>query len=300
MTDLSIETNVSKNQSQWLHARDVIHGLLHASSIETRGQHWTRVIIASVITLSVLSVILETEPELESNFRAWFYGLEIFTVVIFSIEYLFRVWCIVEDPGYERPILGRLKYIFTPLALVDLVAVLPFFLPALITVDLRFIRILRLIRLVRVMKLGHYSTSLTVISSVIRHKRHEMAAALFIMVILITMASTIMYYVEHDAQPDKFRSIPASMWWSVETLTSVGYGDAFPITTLGKVCCALIAILGIGVVGLPTGIFVAGFVDELQHKRERVLCDECKRVIAEVAAGPGHASAFTSEVLTRR
>lgn len=267
----------AKPESGWLRVRHKVHHLLHVDEAETPAQHWTKIVIATIIMLSMLSVILETEPELERNYAAWFYGFEVFTVVVFSIEYLLRLWCVVEDKDkrYERPILGRIKYAFTPLALVDLVAVLPFFLPAITTLDLRFIRILRLIRLVRVMKLGHYSKSLTHVSHVIKGKKSELAASLFILAILLLFASTIMYYVEHESQPDKFRSIPTAFWWGIETLTTVGYGDVCPVTPLGKMCAAVIAILGIGLFGLPTAIIASGFLEEVQRKRERHLCEEC-------------------------
>ena len=281
----------------WKEARHYMHDALHA---ETPGhywstQHWVHITIASVIGFSMLSVILETEPTLEQNCSAWFYAFEIFTVVVFSIEYILRAWSIVEEPGYHGPILGRLKYLITPLALVDLIAVLPFFLPALIPLDLRFVRVLRLIRLVRVMKLGHYSHSLAHISKVIKSKRSELAASLFILAVLLLFASTIMYYVEHDAQPQSFRSIPAAFWWGIETLTTVGYGDVAPITTLGKICAAVIAVLGIGLFGLPTAIIATGFLEEVQHKRERVLCDVCKKEIASLEKGlmGSHAEAVT-------
>ncbi|MFI5202376.1 MAG: ion transporter [Candidatus Kapaibacterium sp.] len=266
----------------WKGVRHYMHDALHA---ETPGhywglQHWVHITIASVIILSMISVILETEPALEQNFRVYFYAFEVFTVIIFSIEYILRAWSIVEEPGFNHPITGRLKYLVTPLALVDLIAVLPFFIPAIIPIDLRFVRVLRLIRLVRVMKLGHYSRSLTHISKVIRSKKSELAASLFILAILLLFASTIMYYVEHEAQPVAFRSIPAAFWWGIETLTTVGYGDVAPITVLGKVCAAIIAVLGIGLFGLPTAIIATGFLQEVQHKGERVLCDECKKEIS--------------------
>jgi len=260
--------------------RHFVHELFHDhGKQETPAHHWTRIFLVSVICLSIVSVVLETEPELYNAYHDYFRDFEIFTVIIFSLEYILRLWCIVEEPRYKRPILGRLRYIVTPLALVDLLAVVPFYLPALITVDLRFIRILRLIRLVRVLKLGNYSTSLNTISKIVRRKHSELAASMFILAILLLMASTVMYYVEHDSQPEQFRSIPASFWWGIETLTTVGYGDVAPITPLGKVFAAIIAILGIGLFGLPAGILASGFLEEVQHKHDRLICEECKRNI---------------------
>ena|ERR1700733_21490 len=275
-------------------ARHFVHELLHAHEVETPAQHWTRIIIASVICLSIVSVVLETEPELYNAYHDYFHYFEIFTVIVFSLEYILRLWCIVEDAGYERPILGRLKYMVTPLALVDLLAVVPFYLPALITIDLRFIRILRLIRLVRVMKLGHYSKSLSQISRIVHRKRSELAASMFILAILLLVASTVMYYIEHDAQPEQFRSIPSAFWWGIETLTTVGYGDVAPITPLGKVCAAIIAILGIGLFGLPAAILASGFLEELQQKHDRLICEECKRGMTAAFIAHAHEDAAPS------
>ena len=283
----------------WKEARHYLYEALHAEEPGHRWplQHWVHSTIASVILLSMLSVVLESEPILEERLSSWFYGFEVFTVFIFSTEYIFRAWSIVEEKRYSAPILGRLKYLASPLALVDLIAVLPFFLPALIPLDLRFLRLLRLVRLVRVMKLGHYSHSLTRVSKVITSKKSELAASLFILAVLLLFASTIMYYVEHDAQPKAFRSIPAALWWGIETLTTVGYGDVAPITTLGKLCAALIAVLGIGLFGLPTAIIATGFMEEIQHKHERIVCDVCKKEIERIEFSPAVSKVSIQEVI---
>jgi voltage-gated potassium channel len=289
----NIACTAMKQESPLLKLRHKAHHLFHSEGEEHghwSAEHWTKIIIASVIMLSMLSIILETEPELESNYHAYFWAFEIFTVAVFSIEYLLRLWCIVEDKDkrYSHWFWGRLRYAVSPLALVDLVAVMPFYLPALITVDLRFLRMLRLIRLVRVMKLGHYSKSLTHVSKVIKAKKSELAASLFILAVLLLFSSTIMYYVEHEKQPEAFRSIPTAFWWGIETLTTVGYGDVAPMTALGKFCAAIIAILGIGLFGLPTAIIATGFLEEVQHKRQKQLCDDCGKLLKEVSLEEEH------------
>jgi voltage-gated potassium channel len=144
------------------------------------------------------------------------------------------------------------------------------------------------------MKLGHYSKSLSLISKIVHRKRSELAASMFILAILLLLASTIMYYIEHDIQPEQFRSIPAAFWWGIETLTTVGYGDVAPVTALGKFCAAIIAILGIGLFGLPAGILASGFLEEVQqHKHDRLICDECKRSIAQALTAIPHEEART-------
>ena len=266
--------------TRYLELRRLVYDHLHAVEIETKSEHFVRVLVASLIGLSMVSVVLETVPALEKEYSAIFYFFEVVTVVAFSIEYLLRLWTAIEIPKYDHhAILGRLHYIVSPLGLVDLLAILPFYLPGLISIDLRFIRGLRLIRLMRVMKLGHYSKSLSLIATVARKKRHEMGAALLIVIILLVFASSIMYYMEHDSQPQAFSSIPASLWWGIATLTTVGYGDIVPITMLGRVFASVISVLGIGVFALPSGIFVAGFVEEMQLNRAHVLCPRCQEEI---------------------
>ena len=294
---LPIDLTEPRTRIHKARARHFVHELFHEhGGHETSAHHWTRIFIASVICLSIFSVILETEPDLYRDYNDYFYAFEVFTVIVFSLEYILRLWCIVEEPGFENPILGRLKYLLTPLALVDLLAVVPFYLPALITVDLRFIRILRLVRLVRVMKLGHYSKSLSLISKIVHRKRSELAASMFILAILLLVASTVMYYIEHDVQPQQFRSIPAAFWWGIETLTTVGYGDVAPITALGKFCAAIIAILGIGLFGLPAGILASGFLEEVQHNHNRLICDECKRSVTRSLVANPHEEVTSSGV----
>lgn len=264
-------------ESLLLRARHHVHDLLHASELESKGQHVVRLSITIIIVLSILAVILQSEQTLEDNYGHVFYIVEIITVIFFSTEYLLRLWSIVddEDGKYSRPILGRLRYIFTPLALVDLFSVLPFYLPLLLPFDLRFIRMLRLIRLVRVLKLGHYSRSLSMLTRVLKAKKAEMAASFFIVFLLLIFSSTVIYYLEHDAQPDKFRSIPASLWWGVITLTTVGYGDMAPVTVLGKVFAGLIAFCGVGVFAIPSAIFVSGLLEEIRHVNELIICSRC-------------------------
>jgi len=259
--------------------RKYIYELLHTVEIDSTFEYVVRIVIGILIVLSILSVMLETMEDFESKYSEALDIFETVTVVIFSIEYLLRLWSAVEIPKYQHPIFGRIRYILSPLSLVDLLAITPFYLPHLTTLDLRFLRGLRLIRLLRVLKLGHYSRSLTLIVKVTKKKRHEIGAAIFLMGLVLVMSSSLMYYIEHEAQPKSFPSIPASMWWGVATLTTVGYGDVYPITTLGKLCSALITIIGIGIVALPSGIIVAGFIEELQtHKA--ITCPHCNKEIA--------------------
>ena len=212
--------------------------------------------------------MVETMENAYSEYHAAFHWLEIFSVLVFTVEYFIRLWAIVEDPRYSRPILGRLRYMVSFFALVDLFAILPFYLPMLFKIDLRTIRVLRLFRLFRLMKLGRYSRAAQVIVEVFRNRREELTMSVGTILLLLVMSSTVIFYLEHEAQPDSFPNIPASLWWGVVTLTTVGYGDVYPVTIWGKIFAAFISILSIGLVALPSGIIVSGFVREDEEEEE--------------------------------
>ena len=158
------------------------------------------------------------------------------------------------------------------MAVIDLLAILPFYLP-LLSLDFRFLRIVRLVRVFRIAKLGRYSKAVQTLGRVFRAKAAQLAIATSFILMLLVIASSLMYYAEHDDQPEQFSSIPASMWWGVTTLTTVGYGDVIPVTGLGKVIASIMAILGIGMFALPTGILGAGFVEEMQSAT--TVCPHC-------------------------
>ena len=226
------------------------------------------VFIMTLIVLNVLAVIVETVEPIYLKYQVYFDFFEYFSVVIFSIEYIIRLWACTIKEEYSHPVWGRLRYMFSVEALIDLLAILPFYLPLFFTVDMRVIRILRLFRLMRIFKLGRYSVAFGMIVKVIERRREELMITLTLVLVLIILSSSLMYYIEHEVQPEAFTSIPATMWWSVATLTTVGYGDVYPVTPLGKILAAFIAILGIGIFALPAGILAAGFESEIS-KREK-------------------------------
>ncbi len=249
-------------------------------SLATRGDRVSRAFDLSLIVLilaNVVAMIAESVPEVAAEWGGPLAVFETVSVIIFTIEYVLRIWTCVERPGFERPVAGRIRFALTPLAIVDLLAVLPFFLPF-VGVDFRFVRVLRVFRLARVTKLARYNSAVASIGRVIMARRDELMASLSFMVMLIIIASSLLYFAERDAQPEHFGSIPAAMWWAVGTLTTVGYGDIFPVTPIGKVLAGSIAILGIGMVALPTSILGSGFVEEVARKRaaaETALCPHC-------------------------
>lgn len=228
--------------------------------------------IIALIILNTLAVIFETVDSLFLKYQTVFKNFEFFSIIVFSIEYILRLWTCNLNKKYNQPFTGRIRYIFSFAGLIDLVAILPFYLPFFIKVDFRFLRIIRLIRLLRFFKLGRYLHAASVIKKVLIEKKEELILSLGITFFLIIIASSLMYFVEHDAQPDKFSSIPETMWWSVATLTTVGYGDVYPITTLGKTLTSIISILGIGVFALPAGILASGFSNRLKKDKH---CPNC-------------------------
>lgn len=254
--------------------------VLHVAANEDPVARSVNIAIMTLILFSVVSVVIETVEAIAAEHRTFFRWGEIVTVAVFSAEYVLRLWTCTLDPKYAAPVAGRLKFALTGYALIDLAAVVPFYVTLatrFVRVDFRFLRAARLLRFFRLFKLGRYSSSMQTLGSVFRRKKEEIVITLFLVAILITIASSLMYFVENPVQPDKFSSIPESMWWAVATLTTVGYGDIYPVTPLGKVCGAVVAVLGIGLFALPAGLLGSGFVEELQRKRSAatLTCPHC-------------------------
>lgn len=196
--------------------------------------------------------------------------LEKISVIIFSIEYLLRIWTADLLFPKKNYFIAKIKYIFSFIAIIDLLAILPFYLPMFFLIDLRVLRMLRIIRLFRVFKINRYTNALSSIAKVFRNKQHELLSSIFVVLLLMIVASVLMYSIENSAQPDVFKNAFDALWWALATLTTVGYGDIYPITVLGKILSAIIAILGIGLVAVPTGIISAGFMEEIQEEKNKM------------------------------
>jgi len=226
-------------------------------------------ILISLIITSAVASILASVQGLYAEYHAWFNRLEITLVTAFSIEYLLRIWSCVESPDpqfHNHHFKGRVRYALTPLLLIDLLAILPFYLGLWISADLMYLRVFRLFRL---FKLTRYSPAMGLMLTVLRKEAKAFGAAMFIMLVVLVFTSSGIYLVENEAQPEQFSSIPAAMWWAVATLTTVGYGDVTPITNWGKVFGACITIVGVGMVALPAGILASAFSNELRLRREK-------------------------------
>ncbi|HIP95277.1 MAG TPA: ion transporter [Leucothrix sp.] len=220
-----------------------------------------------LIVLNVIVIIISSEKEILIHFDGFFHVFEIITLIIFTLEYMTRIWVSVEKNKKDRlqPLMSRLRYMLTPMSLIDLFAILPsYFL--LFGTDLL---VLRALRLIRVFKLTRYSSSMELLIIVTKQEIDKMLSAIFVLLILIVISATGIHIVEGDVQPEDFGSIPRALWWATVTLTTVGYGDVVPVTALGKTLGIIIVIIGIGMAALPAGILAAGFTSEISRRRER-------------------------------
>lgn len=227
-----------------------------------------------LIVLNLAVTIFATVKTIQDRFGFYIHLFDMFSLAVFTGEYLARLWVCNLDKRYKPLLTGKIRYMFTPMMILDLLVIIPFFIPMLY--DTRSLLILRIFRIARILKLTRYSRSIQRLARVTMKKKDDLVAALGVVFMLLIISSSMMYYTEHQAQPDKFSSIPASMWWSVATLTTVGYGDVFPITNLGKLIGAFIAILGVGMVALPTGIIGSGFLEEIEAEKAcDTVCPHC-------------------------
>lgn len=222
------------------------------------------VVICVFIVLASITAILETEPAIYAGREALFYALELVFVAVFLAEYVLRQWTIVERPGFGHPLWGRLRYAFTFWAIIDLLAILPALL-VIVGPDFFLLRTLRLLRIMRLARLGRFSSALAHLSEAVMLRRYELIMSVVCASLLLVFSSALLYVFEGPAQPEAFGSIPRAMWWSVVTLTTVGYGDAYPVTLMGRVFAAITAIAGIGLIAMPTGILASAFSDVVQR-----------------------------------
>lgn len=225
--------------------------------------------ITALIIVNVAGVVLESYQELSDTYHEEFHLLELISVVVFSIEYLLRIIFSATIYGRKKGISSSLKYIFSLEGIIDFLAIIPFYLPMFITLDARTLRILRLFRLFRIFKLNYYHEALLTLNNVIKSKARILSMTIFTVLIFLVLTSAMMFELENDVQPDKFPNIVQTVWWAIATLTTVGYGDVYPVTNAGKILASITALLGIGLVAIPTGIISAGFVEELQKKIEK-------------------------------
>ena len=223
-----------------------------------------------LILLNSVVAVLESVESMEVLRDPFFQGFELVSVLIFTFEYVLRVWTAVErvDKRYQHPVWGRLRYMLTPLSLVDLFAIAPFYFGMWFEVDLRAMRVLRLLR---ILKLTRYSESMAIMGHVLRQESRSIGAVLSVFTVALVFVSSLMYLAEHPVQPTVFADVPSAMWWAVETMTTLGYGDMVPITLPGRLLGACTAIIGVGMIALPAGVLASGFNEQLRIAREEYL-----------------------------
>jgi voltage-gated potassium channel len=224
--------------------------------------------LAALIVVSVVAVILESVEPIRAKHPLTFVWIEHAATTVFAVEYVARLWGCVDYRGgqFRHPLWGRLRYVRSFYAIIDLIAVLPSLLGLLGSADLR---VLRLLRLLRMLKLTRRSRTFSLLWAVFREEAASIAALIFSLCLTLTISGALMYMVEVEQQPAVFNSIPAAMWWAIETLTTVGYGDMVPVTMAGRVLGGIVSIVGIGTLALFSGLITVGFLDQLKMRREQ-------------------------------
>ncbi|OPY54968.1 MAG: Voltage-gated potassium channel [Methanosaeta sp. PtaU1.Bin112] len=244
-----------------------IYEILEPDNPYDRTAEAVNLFMLVLVILNVAAVVLETVESIYSAHRELFHLFSDISVIIFSIEYILRLWSCDVDDRYSRPISGRIRFALAPLSLIDLMVILPAYVALVFPADHILLRSLRVLWTIRLLKLSRYSKSLQTIMDVISAQKRELFMSFSAIGFFMVLSSTLIYFLEHDAQPQHFPDIPATMWWAVLTMTTVGE-NYYPVTPMGKVVGALIIILGVATFALPTSILTSGFVEELEKRRE--------------------------------
>ena len=256
--------------------------LFHVLEVEDSDVGLERAVnigLLALIVLNVVAVILETVRSVRARYDVLFDVIEAFSIGVFTLEYLLRLWSCTVNPEFRKPVSGRIRFMLSPLALIDLAAIIPAYLPGDVFLDLRYARVVRLIRMLRLLKISRYSKTVRLFGNVVRAKKADLGLITLLLLLILVIASSSMYFIEHPMQPESFSSIPASMWWAIETLTTVGYGDMVPKTPPGKFLGSLIALIGIGFFALPAGVLSAAFAEEIGKMKAPRACPHCGRMI---------------------
>ena len=265
-----------------------IHEILEADREDDWLSQGVDVLLMLLIIGNVTAIVIRTDEAIYSSappgFFFWFEGV---SFVIFAAEYALRLWACTADPQYAHPVKGRLRFAIQPLMVADGVAVLSYYIILALAatgIDLGAFRALRLIT--RMARMARYSPGLRALASAITARKNELLGVVSVVAALLVLASSLMYFVEHSAQPDKFPSIPATMWWGIITVTTVGYGDVAPVTPIGRMLAGVIALLGIGIFALPAGILGSSFMEQVNQRHSRAATRTCPHCGRDIDTSP--------------
>ena len=262
-----------------------VYTLLHPAEGNTKWDKLINTFLISLIILNVITVMLETVESIHTAHKHLFKAFDAVSVIIFSIEYVLRVWSANHEDRYRHRIKGRLRYIFSVGAIIDLIAILPWYLHVFTGgLDLRMLRMFRLARILRLFRLTAYTKSAQLIYNVFKSRFNELLLSFILTGFLIVISSCLVYFAEHTEQPEDFSSVPATMYWAVVTLATVGYGDIVPHTILGKFFTVIIMLCGIALLALPAGIITSGFLDEMKNTKKHKLhfCPHCGLLLDDI------------------
>jgi voltage-gated potassium channel len=252
--------------------------------------------LSLLIFFNVIAAVLETDTAIFAEYGHLLDTFAVFSVMVFTVEYILRVWCCTENPVYSHPFWGRLKYMRTPMAMIDLLVILPLIISPFLVAYPWIYAMIRFSRIFWILKIGHYSRSLKTLGRVVSAKRGEMLTAFFIMFVLLILGSALIYFAEHDAQPQKFSSVLASLWWGVETMATIGYGDMVPVTPMGKFIASIIALVGVGLFALPAGFLASGFIEEVNRRKEEEQGHGCQQQVSSASRTCPHCGKDLVEV----
>ena len=256
---------ISNRDDQIRALRRRVYEIMEIGHGEDRASRVFDIFIVTLIMLNVAAFVAETVPSLYAAYSSYFFAFELFSVAVFTVEYLLRLWTAVEMPFLKRlnPVSARLYSATRPSLIIDLLAILPFYLSQFFALDLR---VLRTLRLLRFLKLSRYSPAMHSLIRVVINERRALIGAGLLLFAAVLFASTGMYYLENEAQPEKFGSVPDSAWWAIATLTTVGYGDVAPVTPLGRLFGSVVMVTGLCILALPVAIIATGFSQEVSRR----------------------------------
>ncbi len=266
--------------------KERVHQILEVDESGDNLSQAVDTLLMLLIVTNVAALVISTDQRIYSYAPRFFFYFEAVSFGIFGVEYLLRLWACTADPDFSHPITGRIRFALHPLMLADGVAVVSYYvlllIPPTLGLDLGAFRALRLVG--RMARLARYSPGLQALGTAVAARKDELLAVVSVLGVLLVLASSLMYFVERTAQPDKFSSIPETMWWSIITVTTVGYGDVAPVTPVGRLLAGMIALLGIGIFALPAGILGSSFMEQVNRRRNRPVirtCPHCGRDIDE-------------------